>query len=205
MMKTKILLLLAAMLSTAGIMAQTDTTDPGAVINGVKWATRNVDNPGTFAATPESAGKFYQWSIKIAWRADSVINNNGETSWRKSYQADNYWQKTSDPSPAGWRVPTIEEIKSLLDEEKVSNEWATQNGVNGRKFTDKATGASIFLPAAGLRNTDSKLQDLGAGGAYWSSTQSSDNFAKFLLFLDQGVLLHDFHCAFGLSVRSVAE
>ncbi|MDR0873068.1 MAG: hypothetical protein LBN27_06320, partial [Prevotellaceae bacterium] len=32
----------------------------GVLINGVVWAKYNVDAPGTFAATPESAGKFYQ-------------------------------------------------------------------------------------------------------------------------------------------------
>jgi len=41
--------------------------DEGVVINGVKWATRNVDRPNTFAETPESAGMFYQWNDKIGW------------------------------------------------------------------------------------------------------------------------------------------
>ena len=36
------------------------TTDEGVVINGVKWATRNVDEFRTFAENPESVGKFYQ-------------------------------------------------------------------------------------------------------------------------------------------------
>ena len=39
------------------------------IINGVKWATCNVDAPGTFAAAPESAGMFYQWNRKIGWSA----------------------------------------------------------------------------------------------------------------------------------------
>jgi len=38
-------------------------TDAGVIINGIKWATRNVDMPGTFAANPEDAGMFYQWDI----------------------------------------------------------------------------------------------------------------------------------------------
>ncbi len=39
------------------------------LINGVLWATRNVDAPGTFAASPESTGMFYQWNSRIAWSA----------------------------------------------------------------------------------------------------------------------------------------
>jgi len=45
----------------------------------------------------------------------------------------------------------LDEIKTLLDTTKVSNEWITENGINGRKFTDKVTGNSLFLPAAGCR------------------------------------------------------
>ncbi|MDR1761874.1 MAG: hypothetical protein LBR55_05435 [Bacteroidales bacterium] len=47
------------------------------------------------------------------------------------------------------------------------------NGVNGCKFTDNATGASLFLPAAGYCdvNYDGALFYAGMNGYYWSSTQ----------------------------------
>jgi len=32
--------------------------DEGVVINGIRWATRNVDAPGTFVDNPEDAGMF---------------------------------------------------------------------------------------------------------------------------------------------------
>ena len=51
------------------------------------------------------------------------------------------------PVPAGYRLPNADEMLSLFDTENVSNEWTTVNGVNGRKFTDNATGNSIFFPA----------------------------------------------------------
>ena len=47
--------------ATTPIAAPTD----GVVINGVRWATRNVDKPGTFAANPEDAGMLYQWNRKV--------------------------------------------------------------------------------------------------------------------------------------------
>jgi len=39
--------------------------ETGVVINGVKWATRNVDKPGTFVANPEDFGMLYQWNRRV--------------------------------------------------------------------------------------------------------------------------------------------
>ena len=46
--------------------------ETGVEINGVTWATRNVDAPGTFAAKPEDMGMFYQWNSKVSWTTDLV-------------------------------------------------------------------------------------------------------------------------------------
>jgi len=35
----------------------TPTTDEGVVINGVKWATRNVGSTGTFVTNPQDYGE----------------------------------------------------------------------------------------------------------------------------------------------------
>jgi len=45
------------------------TTDTGVVINGVRWATRNVDAPGTFAFSPYEPGMLYQWNRRMGWLA----------------------------------------------------------------------------------------------------------------------------------------
>jgi len=74
----------------------------GVVFNGVCWAKSNVDKPGTFASTPRTYGMLYQWETKKGWIAtdfdtggDSIISVN-------------------DPCPAGWRMPTIDEAKTLI-------------------------------------------------------------------------------------------
>ena len=145
----------------------------GIKINGVTWATCNVDAPGSFAANPTDAGMFYQWNRKVGWSAtDPMINSYGVTDWDPTDPEGDTWEKANDPSPAGWRVPTLEEIKSLLDTEKVTNEWTTLNGITGRRFTDIVSGNSIFLPAAGCRFLyDAKLYNADSVGSYWSSSK----------------------------------
>ncbi|GHT41889.1 hypothetical protein FACS189437_09360 [Bacteroidia bacterium] len=184
-------------------------TDKGVIINGVKWATRNVDKPSTFAAKLEDAGMFYQWNRNIGWSATNpMVNSNDETEWEwmPVIPEDDSWTKVNDPSPVGWRLPTLDEIKSLLNTEKVNSEWTTVKGITGRKFTDKSTGNSIFLPAAGYRNEGGgTLYNRGDGGNYWSSMQLDSEFAYCLIFWNDHLGWFDngrWNCR---SIRSVAE
>ena len=188
-------------------------SDEGVIINGVKWATRNIDAPGTFAAMPENAGMFYQWNRKKAWNS---IDKN-VSGWDSSDQSDSQWTASNDPSPTGWRVPTAVEIESLLNTTKVTCEWKSQNGINGRKFTDKTTGASIFIPAAGWRGGgDGVLWGVGENGSYWSSTRTDKNGKTVngwkpglrvynLRFVNDVAHLYNELPSYGFPVRPVAE
>jgi len=195
--------------------------ETGVVINRVKWLTRNVDKPGTFVANPEDTGMFYQWNRKKAWPAtgnvigwdttlldyEEVLDNLfGSLTHKQNRKTIDSWEKVNDPSPAGWRVPTLNEIKSLLDTEKIKNELTTQNGVTGRKFTDKATGLSIFLLAAGIRDSnDGTLNATGATGVYWSSTDNDRTSACHSFFLKGFVNWLALYNRCGFSIRSVAD
>jgi uncharacterized protein (TIGR02145 family) len=189
--------------------AGASTTDPGVVINGVTWATRNVDAPGAFAAYSEDAGMFYQWNRKLGWSStDPLVNSNGGTAWDTSTPTGDTWEAANDPSPAGWRVPTYDEIQSLVNTTYVSSEWTTLNGVAGRKFTDKATGASIFLPAAGNRsNSNGTLDEAGTVGYYWNSTAGFGDYVDPLHFhsggADAGIIA--LYRSYGVSVRCVLK
>ena len=106
----------------------------------------------------------------------------------------------------------------FADDNKVSSEWTTVNGVNGRRVTDIATGASIFLPAAGYRQYNTgALHNNGSGGHYWMSKQID---LPAVTGLDvsclSGLDFDDFYCgaiiwldhsgrSTGLSIRCVAE
>jgi len=151
----------------------------GVVINGVTWATRNVDAPGTFAASPESSGMFYQWNRKTAWAATGSVSG-----WDATIPEGTLWKKDNDPSPNGWRVPTYGELQSLFDEKYVTSQWTNQNGVKGRKFTDKATGNSLFFPAAGYRDGSNGIFYSTDMGFYWSNTSvGSSKVHAFFAFL----------------------
>jgi uncharacterized protein (TIGR02145 family) len=170
-------------------------------INGVRWATRNVDQPGTFTTNPEDAGMYYQWNRKQAWPATDSV-----TGWDNSDAPGNSWAKENDPSPAGYRVPTIKELKRLLDKDKVSIEPTWVKGIAGCKFTDKATGASIFLPAAGYRyNYCGTLNDVGKEGYYWSNTARKSSHAYSMSLRDFYNNDKKDYRRKGFSVRPVAE
>ena len=58
-----------------------------------------------------------------------------------------------------------------------TNEWITNyngTGVNGRKFTSKTNGNSIFIPAAGGCSNGS-VNDVGYLGYVWSSSLYTSN------------------------------
>ena len=66
-----------------GLVSCNNATSDSVEINGVRWATRNVETPGTFARNPESAGGFFTWD------------------------------EAQNACPRGWRLPTREELVSL--------------------------------------------------------------------------------------------
>jgi len=173
------------------------------VINGVCWATRNVDMPGTFAENPEAAGMFYQWNRKMGWSStDPMVNSDGETIWDASDSEGDTWEKVNDPCPAGWRVPTRNEQVSLSE---VSSYWTEINGVHGQIF---GTGSqTLFLPAAGHRDYSYGSRfNVGTDGRYWSSSTYSTIDAYYLTFNGSTVYTdYSLFRARGFSVRCVAE
>ena len=150
--------------------------DEGIVINGIRWATRNVNVPGTFTNRPEDAGMLFQWNRRQGWTSTGEV-----TDWNNSNPTGTNWESENDPCPPGWRVPTEEELKSLAF--YAPSIGATLNGAAGRIFGTAPN--HIFLPAAGWRFSfeNGVLSDAGMSGVYWSSTQSErDTNARLFRF-----------------------
>ena len=100
-----------------------------------------------------------------------------------------------------WHIPTREDFQELCDH--CTSEWATENGVYGRRFTSKVNGNSIFFPAAG--NYDgTTLYYRGSYGYYWSASRYSDSDGFNLSFNSGNVNpQYDSNRRYGFSVRAV--
>ena len=172
--------------------------------SGTKWANCNVG-----ATKPEEYGGYYAWG---EIEEKEVYNQ----STYKYYQNGKYVNLGSDISGTEydvahvkwggkWCMPTLDDIKELFD--NCINEWTTLNGVNGRKFTSKINGKSIFFPAAGYRwNGDLYLA--GEYGFYCSSSQDPDisNYACYLYFNSGNAYWHGINYrGYGQSVRPVVR
>ena len=172
-----------------------NTFDYGVVINGIRWATRNVDAPGTFAPTPESAGMFFQWNRRKGWN----ITGRRVRDWNNADTAGTTWYAKNDPCPDGWRVPTEDELRSLRNAGSV---WTEKNGIQGRIFG--TAPYQIFLPGGGNRHWDTGTRRIGLWGDYWSSTPIFANGAYVLNLFGGSANMFISSRAYGLFVRCVA-
>ncbi len=158
---------------------------PGVVINGVCWAECNVDEPGTFAATPLSYGMLYTWNQKKAWPLET------QDTWGWSGEHFYEWTVDNDPCPSGWRVPTIEEFQKLLDRSKVTRTYfdigtpeVQPTGfrfIGGWKFTDNYSGNSISLVQAGMILSDGDYTKHAATSGYWTRSLRPNRFYRYYI------------------------
>ena len=185
-----------------GIGNPTATTDPGVVINGVRWATRNLQAPGTFAQNATDAGMFFQWNRRTGWSAtDPMVSSPAGATWDNTNATGETWLRTNDPCPTGWRVPTRAEFNALLN---AGHEWTARSDVNGRVFG--SGNNTVFFPAAGYRFTNGTLLSVGTLGFYWSSSSSTTSTIAMDLQIWQGNSGVYYNSrAHGFSVRCVAE
>ena len=139
----------AEALTVVEALETTATHDYGVVINGIRWATRNVDAPGTFAPYPESSGMFFQ-KIDLT--------------------------RIGNPCPQGWRLPTADEFESLAN---VNNVWATKNGINGSLFGNVPNQiffpAVGFISCFRGEDYCGDVNRANTHGHYWSSTVRNIN------------------------------
>lgn len=145
----------------------------------VKWASCNVG-----ATSPEEYGDYFAWgetATKSSYSSSNSVTYDlsfSELESRGIIGSDGNLTAAYDAATANWgdnwRMPTLDEIKELLDDCFWS--WTSQNGVNGYLVTGP-NGNSIFLPAAGYRY-DTGVYGRGSNGYCWSGTlgeNQSDN------------------------------
>ena len=158
--------------------------------SGILWASFNIG-----ATKPEEYGGYYQWggledvtdtNIYLDYsNCPYHTGSDWDTSWTKYIPSDksSFWSGTGSPDNktvldleddvahvklgGKWRMPTNADFGELIN--NCTSDWTTLNGVEGRKFTSKKNGKSIFLPAAGYRYYDHLIY-AGSRSHYLSSS-----------------------------------
>ena len=148
-------------------------------------------------------------------------------------QDDNLWYNNTsgassiktayDPCPEGWRVPTNEELVSLVKGLAINGLVTTSgqltnnsndsnhSGLVGFWFYGNATpsedGNKVFFPATGFRQVSVGSTNRNYYGSYWSSSSSVDSGSKAwsLYFTGDKVFSDDIQRVFGYSVRCVKD
>ena len=215
-----------------GSQAEGDWVDLG-LPSGTLWASRNIgaatpEDYGDYFAWGETAPKeaykqgTYKWWKEgffieagdgiIYWHWDGNTKYCTNTNYGYDGFADDKTELdiTDDAAAANWgggaRMPSMEQIKELLDE--CSWQWTCRDVGEGESVTGQLVtgpnGNSIFLPAAGYRWNGS-LYGAGYCGYYWSRTLGAyyDDCAYFLIFGDGGAGWDYYYRYYGRTVHAV--
>ena len=202
--------------------------------SGTKWANMNVgaekpEDYGLYFAWGETRGYTSDTGDgrSFDWASYKWMNEGQSSGWQinkyqvPNGQTDGCWYDSNgnfigdgqltllpedDAARANWGgqwvMPTYDEIGELLDNTTI--EWTTVNGINGRKFTSKTNGNSIFMPAAGYRKNASF--DYQSTNGYYGSASvylAYSGYARCLGFYSDGASAGSTYRYYGQSVRPV--
>lgn len=182
--------------------------------SGTLWATCNVG-----ADKPTDYGLYFQWGDTVGYAKDQIGKvkkfNWADYKWSIDRSSSNFTKyKTTNEAleleddaanvhmGGSWHMPTPTQIRELINE--TDNTWTTQDGVDGRLFTSKKNGKSIFIPAAG-NAWDGSVRYSGVDGYVWSSMLDVTyvDSGQSLLFYSGYVNLFSDERYNGLPVRGI--
>ena len=164
------------------------------------WGSTKANTPDecTWAKAPFNGG-YSEYNADTFNSVKNTVCPNGILA--KDYDA------ASQIMGSDWRMPTQTDFQELLgNTENERVEDFNGSGVNGRKFTSKINGNSIFFPAAGNCG-DGSVNGVGYGGTVWSSSlnTSGPDSAWYLYFGSGSCGMYDDRRYYGQSVRGVRK
>ena len=195
--------------------------------SGLKWASCNVG-----ASKPEDFGLYFAWgetqgysgitSDKGFYWGDYKYSSGQTSSTSTEFKGlTKYNTKSSSgtvdnlttleqvddaayTSDNTCRMPTKADFEELIA--NTTSTWETLNDVNGRRFTSKTNGNSIFVPVAGICNFGSAYNG-GSRGYLWSSSlNESDPWYSWYLYFNSGsVYVSNGGRCHGFSVRAIKK
>ena len=189
--------------------------------SGTLWATCNVG-----ANSPEEYGDYFAWgetTPKESYTPENYQFYSYDTStddcWVTKYcqESDDGYNGFTDNLTellpehdaatanwgSEWQMPSLDQIKELLNSSYTTTTWTTQNGVNGYKISAN-NGNSIFLPAAGIYGNRG-LALVGSNGDYWSRSLDKSFDAYYLNFYSSHVGWTSNNRCWGQPVRPVRK
>ena len=134
------------------------------------WITRNLGaslQPGSVSDNTEAAaGWHWQFNRKQGYKHDGTTRTPN-TVWITAINEDAGWESSNDPCSlllgSAWRIPTLTEWTNV----DAAGNWFDWNG---------PFNSGLQMHAAGYLNSSAGLLDnRGAAGYYWSSTQGGSN------------------------------
>jgi uncharacterized protein (TIGR02145 family) len=179
----------------ATVTAKYYVHSPGEVLIGnLYWAGTNVGPSGSFAATG-TYGQLFQWGENTQYSA--VPEGSAEAVKPSNWDTNTPTSWSSNPCPAGWRLPTETELQ-------IFNGKMTM-GVSGSITGGYYAGTSLFFPATGFRDAGGIARRYGLGGYYWSSSTASSGGVYRLAFDkdNAGNTGNDLPKSYAFSVRCV--
>ncbi len=186
--------------------------------SGLKWATTNIG-----AEKPEDFGLYFAWgeqgysgitdTKKFNW-SDYKLCGGSDTTLTKYNNNSSYGivdnklvlEQVDDAaytSDNTCRMPTKANLEELTA--NTTNTWETLNGINGRRFTSKTNGNSIFVPTAGFCYSGS-VYNVSYHGILWSGSLDESNSRKAYCLSSShsdGVVVGSSNRFNGYSVRAV--
>ncbi|CAK7067624.1 MAG: hypothetical protein PARBA_02593 [Parabacteroides sp.] len=160
--------------------------------NMYQWGRQDYTNyGGSTASGPTSNSKP---NNHIFYKGNNWLNRTDNTLWNGSRKGVN------DPCPSGYRVPTIDELKSIRN----ANSWDGSGGLY--KVNADSGCPQLILPAVGYRlNSEGSPVNLGTFGDYWSSSASSSTDASYIYFGNTSLGTGTYPKASGFSIRCIKE
>lgn len=161
--------------------------------SGLLWAKCNVG-----ASNPSDYGEYYAWGeispkseyywLNYKWTKDSEISLTKYNTKSKNGIVDKkvHLDLSDDAASQNWgepwRIPRAKDYEELI--KNCTEELVTYSGTRCLKLTSKINGNSIYLPAAGAKESRRTFLS-GENGCYLSADLNQDNPA-YIWFLDFG-------------------
>ena len=172
--------------------------------SGTLWAAGNIG-----AELPWETGKYFAWGETTGYTGEQVTSRvrefNQASYTASSISADLTLEQDAAHVNLGgnWRMPTKNEYQELIDNCNIV--WIDNyngKGVNGKVFTSKFNGNSVFFPAASFC-VDDWISRIGFNGDYWVTSFNDSVSGWYFSFDSGGQGISVVTRKFGLSVRGV--